>query len=288
MRISENLLFLIARQMMKRKGSVSEEFSEKLSSADTYNDYRTQELERILAAAEREGIIFAGKDVLDLGSGPGAIAYGLHATGGARSVVGVDIKPHEVDAANARFGGEHVRFVLSGQDGIPLPDASVDVINSFDVFEHVSNVPAILEECHRILRPGGEILIGTWGWYHPFAPHYWHLMPVPWAHVVFSEKTFMRACRRIYLSDVYTDPLPFELDENGEKDMSRHNIDYIPDVYVNKLLIKDFERHFESSPFNYKMTLIPLGPLKRVPPVVKLPLLKELLTGYLWVKLTKR
>ncbi len=56
----------------------------------------------------------------------------------------------------------------------------VDVVLCYDVFEHVSRPAAVLDECYRILKPGGKMLIGTWGWYHPFAPHLWSTMPVPW------------------------------------------------------------------------------------------------------------
>lgn len=47
-----------------------------------------------------------------------------------------------------------------------IPDASVDVISSDAVFEHLKNLPEVLIEFHRILRPGG-VLYATFGplWY---------------------------------------------------------------------------------------------------------------------------
>jgi len=47
-----------------------------------------------------------------------------------------------------------------------LPGASFDVVSSDAVFEHVKNLPEVLGEFHRILRPGG-ILYATFGplWY---------------------------------------------------------------------------------------------------------------------------
>jgi SAM-dependent methyltransferase len=50
--------------------------------------------------------------------------------------------------------------------------ASFDAVVSFQVLEHVPNVPAYLEECRRVLRPDGHLLLTTHGiWeYHP-GPH---------------------------------------------------------------------------------------------------------------------
>ena len=49
------------------------------------------------------------------------------------------------------------------------PDASADVIVSFQVLEHVQDVAAYLREAHRVLVPGGSLLLSTHGtWlYHP-------------------------------------------------------------------------------------------------------------------------
>lgn len=47
-----------------------------------------------------------------------------------------------------------------------FPDATFDVVSSDAVFEHLKNLPEVLSEFHRILRPGG-VLYATFGplWY---------------------------------------------------------------------------------------------------------------------------
>ncbi len=42
---------------------------------------------------------------------------------------------------------------------IPFPDASFDAIFSSEVFEHVFNLPVVLTELNRVLKPGGQMLI---------------------------------------------------------------------------------------------------------------------------------
>lgn len=46
-------------------------------------------------------------------------------------------------------------------DGTTLPfdDASFDSIFSSEVFEHIFNLPEILNELHRVLKPGGHMLV---------------------------------------------------------------------------------------------------------------------------------
>jgi SAM-dependent methyltransferase len=52
---------------------------------------------------------------------------------------------------------------------LPLPDASADGVVSFQVLEHVWDLDWYLGECHRLLKPGGWLLLSTHGtWlYHP-------------------------------------------------------------------------------------------------------------------------
>lgn len=42
---------------------------------------------------------------------------------------------------------------------IPFPDESFDSIFSSEVFEHIFNLPEIIKELNRVLKPGGNILI---------------------------------------------------------------------------------------------------------------------------------
>ena len=285
MYVSEWFLFSLVKLAMKRPLNPSELSAEKNRSQNSYDAFRREETMKTMQAADRAEICFTGMDVLDLGSGTGVISESLVRLAGAKSVVGVDISEKNISCASEKYTSEKVRFVLGDVNVIPLDSLSIDIINCFDVFEHIVNIPAMLSECYRVLRHGGKMLIGTWGWFHPYAPHFWHVMPVPWAHVFFSEKTFMRVCRKVYLSEWYK-PNPFEL-INGKKDPNRYAYEEISTSYVNKLLIRDFECHFKKSSFKYKLLPISFGKLGFTAPLLKVPILREFLTGYLWVFLLK-
>lgn len=96
--------------------------------------------------------------VVDAGCGEG---YGLRllADAGAASVVGVELAPDV--AAHARATYPEARVLEADVGAVPLPDASVDVVVSLQVIEHVWDVPGFLAECARLLRPGGELWCAT-------------------------------------------------------------------------------------------------------------------------------
>lgn len=68
-------------------------------------------------------------------------------------------------------------FAASGM--IDAPDRSADLILSTQVLEHVRDVSAYLAEAHRLLAPGGQLILTTHGsWvFHPDPNDYWRWTP---------------------------------------------------------------------------------------------------------------
>ncbi|MDF1521816.1 MAG: methyltransferase domain-containing protein [Trueperaceae bacterium] len=102
-----------------------------------------------------------GGTVLDLGSGAGFDALrAAEAVGPTGAVIGVDMTPAMLERARAaaeRLGLAHVRFVEGTIEALPLGDASVDVVISNCVVNLSADVPRVLAEAHRALRPGGRL-----------------------------------------------------------------------------------------------------------------------------------
>lgn len=81
-----------------------------------------------------------------------------------------------VEYVAADLPGNRDATVEIAADGtVPIDDASVDAVISTQVLEHVADPAVYLSECHRVLRPGGRLLLTTHGImvYHPDPVDLW-------------------------------------------------------------------------------------------------------------------
>lgn len=75
---------------------------------------------------------------------------------------------------------ENPRAELRGSvEALPVPDGSVDVVLCSQVLEHADDPARAVRELHRVLVPGGRLLLSTHGVqvYHPSPADYWR-----WTH----------------------------------------------------------------------------------------------------------
>jgi SAM-dependent methyltransferase len=73
-------------------------------------------------------------------------------------LTGVDYSEFTVETAS-RFPYEFARCNL--EEGIPFEDGAFDVVYAGEVIEHLYNPDHLLEECRRVLRPGGRLVLST-------------------------------------------------------------------------------------------------------------------------------
>ncbi len=100
-----------------------------------------------------------GRRVLDIACGEGFGSAMMAER--AERVWGVDIDRHAVAHASANYKRDNLRYLVGSCAGIPLPDASVDVVVSFETIEHHDEHDAMMDEIRRVLRPGGVLVISS-------------------------------------------------------------------------------------------------------------------------------
>jgi 2-polyprenyl-3-methyl-5-hydroxy-6-metoxy-1,4-benzoquinol methylase len=101
----------------------------------------------------------AGKDVLDVGCGSG-IATQLLAEAGA-NVTAIDLTPWAVDTTRRRLAAFELAADVRQADAeqLPFADASFDLVFSWGVIHHSSDMDRALAELVRTCRPGGQLVL---------------------------------------------------------------------------------------------------------------------------------
>ncbi len=101
----------------------------------------------------------AGRDIVDVGCGGGALVRELSARG-AR-VIGVEISDEQLASAIAHDAGGDARYLVGRAQALPLEDASADVVVFMRSLHHVpaADLTRSLREARRVLRPDGIVYV---------------------------------------------------------------------------------------------------------------------------------
>ncbi|MFV1991661.1 MAG: class I SAM-dependent methyltransferase [Acidimicrobiales bacterium] len=175
-----------------------------------------------------------GRRVLEVGSDQGGRNLSAVAEMGAEEVVGVN--PAMDPAELAR----NVRLLAEDAGQLPFDDGYFDVVLTDSVFEHVHDLPGVLDELYRVVKPGGQIL-AQYGpiWSTPYGHHlwvhcegqlwsYWNVVLPAWCHLVDEPADLHRHCtERLNLStDVANAVVQWVYEDSGQ----------------NRLLFSDYVR----------------------------------------------
>jgi SAM-dependent methyltransferase len=107
-----------------------------------------------------EALDVAGKKVLEIGLGEGAESERLIRQGARWS--GVDLTAEAVERVRTRLTLRELPYEELRQGSVldlPFPDDGFDVVFSHGVLHHVPEIKQAQSEIHRVLRPGGELVI---------------------------------------------------------------------------------------------------------------------------------
>lgn len=215
--------------------------------------------------------ILGGKDVLEIGSNHGGASLAYFQLYELNSITGLDTSESQAEISNIYFEKEGVKsnykFIKCYAEEIPFASENFDAIISTDVFEHVSDLSKVMNECFRLLRPGGKLLLVFPSYYHPTGHHLSIVSQAPCVHWFFSPQDIV---------NVFYDILDDNPDYRDRIGITRRPLapwEKLP--IINGTTLREFRRIIKENPWSEaKHISLPLGETGKL--TVKYPFLKPL------------
>lgn len=103
--------------------------------------------------------------IVDIGAGVGYLALPFARRFPRARVYGCDILAGMLELlgeAAREEGLDNLETVLMEETRVPLPDGLADLVTMAQVHHELNDPPALLADCHRLLKPGGRLAIIDW------------------------------------------------------------------------------------------------------------------------------
>ena len=102
-----------------------------------------------------------GKRALEVGCGGGMLCEEIARLG--FETLGIDPSERSLQVArsHASLGGLRIGYQKGRGEALPYRDGSFDVVFCCDVLEHVRDLPQVISEVSRVLKPGGIFCYDT-------------------------------------------------------------------------------------------------------------------------------
>ena len=107
----------------------------------------------------------APQNIIDVGCGiGGSTLYLAHKF--AATATGISLSPVQISRARERAIEadleNKVHFEVANALDLPFADNSFDLVWSLESGEHMPDKVKFLQECYRVLQPGGKLILATW------------------------------------------------------------------------------------------------------------------------------
>jgi ubiquinone/menaquinone biosynthesis C-methylase UbiE len=136
------------------------------SVPENYEKYFVPAIAAPIAADLMEAAsIHPGERVLDVACGTGVVTrLAAERTGSEGQVAGLDVSPAMLAVARSHTpAGTQMDWYETSADAMPLADGGFDVVLCQMGLQFISNKPQALAEMHRVVRPGGRVVLNLPG-----------------------------------------------------------------------------------------------------------------------------
>jgi len=145
-----------------------------------------------------------GKLLIDVGCGTGEFLVQLRDR--FDSLVGIDASSNSIEYASRKIERyENISLYKGELQSFHFPNQHFDTCLCLDVLEHVQNLFPLLQEVHRILRPGAEVIVTVPNWYDKIVSGVFRINPahvntlLPWTWMTLFRNAGFRIkfCRAV-------------------------------------------------------------------------------------------
>jgi malonyl-CoA O-methyltransferase len=142
------------------KHKIAQSFSRAASTYDAVAGLQRDVGEQLMGALPKR--LPEGARILDVGSGTGFFTRQLAARFSDQDIVGLDIAEGMLVHAAVHSAGA-IAWLCGDAEQLPLADKSVDLIFSSLAIQWCNQLPRLMRELQRVLKPGGQVFIATLG-----------------------------------------------------------------------------------------------------------------------------
>ena len=119
--------------------------------------------ERVLAVALDHMALTGTEIILDVACGTGELEHRIVRRFPQQPVIGIDLSEHMLAAARTKLAAfPHCQFMQGDSQHLQFPDRHFDMVVSCSALHYMRHAQHVIDECARVLKPGGRVLIIDW------------------------------------------------------------------------------------------------------------------------------